>query len=252
MKKSQLFFLVLFLLSFGDCKKEAPAKPEQILGTRYSRYSHYITEKPGSKDKKEQVALLYPFEEVTALEEVEEAGKKYFKVKTVVGKEGYALTSIYSDGFFVIMKDDFPVFRKPTITAGIQGEIGISSFCFVKENQGEWINVDCLYLDTKKIKTGSYDDVWIQSNDDRISKDPLLAQTAFELREGVKLYAQLPKSSDPTKLKEKISEKLTKAMERNDEFAPLVQSILDSMHLTDEGVPNPPSEQTEPEIKSQG
>jgi hypothetical protein len=104
----------------------------------------------------------------------------------------------------------------------------------------------------KKIKTGNYDDVWIQASDDRISKDPLLAQTAFELREGVKLYAQLAKSTDPLKLKEKITEKLTKAMERNDDLAPFVQSVMDSMHLTDEGVPNPPSEQTEPEIKSEG
>ncbi|MCB1176557.1 MAG: lipoprotein LenA, partial [Leptospiraceae bacterium] len=170
MKKFSFIPILLIFFAFADCKKkDTNSKPEQILGTRYSRYNHFIFTKPGAKDKKSQVALIYAFEEVTALEEVTEKGKSFFKVKSVIGKEGFAPSSAYCENVLVITGNDFPAFRKPTITAGIKTELSQAAICFVKENQGEWLFVDCLNIDYNKIKPEFYSSVWIQSKDERIS-----------------------------------------------------------------------------------
>ena len=92
-------------------------------------------------------------------------------------------------------------------------------------------------------------DVWIQTTDDRLSKDPLLGQTALLLRDGYKLINKANKLSGSTrdKLLLDARDKLMKANEKEDILQPTVMSVLVKYGMMDES----PSAPIAPPVETQ-
>lgn len=228
--KSFLVFLLLSLMLLS-CKKTEENLSENsqplILGTRYALWNNYITSTPGSKDAKDRVALVYRFEETTLLEKLEQDGKKYFKLKTVDGKIGFAEEKIYTEAIYVVTTSGLPAFRKPTLTAGTKGNIDAGSYCTAKEIQGEWANVNCL---TAKVNAdGSYEDyydVWIQTIDPKITVDPLLNETAGLYRDSLEIIKKISKGETNEKIEKELKDKLLKAYEKNDALRPIIEKLM--------------------------
>lgn len=227
------YIIILLLISAGfNCKKKQESSSENspasnFLGTRYALWTNYISATPGAKDPKDRIALVYRFEETTLLEKVEQDGKKYLKLKTVEGKEGFAEEKIYTEAIYVVTTSGLPAFRKPTLTAGTKGNVDAGSYCTAKEIQGEWANVNCL---TAKVNSdGSYEDyydVWIQTIDPKITVDPLLNETAGIYRDSLDLIKKINKGEGNEKIEKELEEKLTKAYEKNDQLRPVIEKLM--------------------------
>ncbi|MBK8394297.1 MAG: lipoprotein LenA [Leptospiraceae bacterium] len=240
-----IFLIILSLLLF--CK-DKPKEPEaQILGTRYSKIDQHIFSEIGSSKKDQRVSLIYALEEVTVLDKISHEKKDYYKLSTVTGKEGYAQATNFSEAVYFISKEGLSAFRKPTLTAGTKGKFAIGAICFVKEVQGEWANVDCITSSVKDGLVEDWYDVWIQTSDDRLSKDPLLGQTALLLREAYKIINKANKlsGSDRDKLMIVAKDKLMKANEKEDLLQPTVLSVLAKYGMIDEIPSTPTSSPTE-------
>ncbi len=242
--------LILLILPLLVLCKQKPKEPEaQILGTRYSKVDQHISSVIGSVKKEHRVTLVYALEEVTVLEKVTQEKKDFFKLSTVTGKEGYALASNFSEAVLFVVKDGLSAFRKPTLTAGTKGKFALGSICFVKEIQGDWANVDCLTASVKDGLVEDWFDVWVQTSDDRLSKDPLLGQTALLLREAYKIISKANKltGTDREKLLLDAKDRLMKATEKDDILQPVVTSVLIKYGMMDE----PPSTPVAPPVETQ-
>ncbi len=214
----QLF--ILSLLVFLVLCKPKKKEEEQIVGTRYSRFDQYVSVVLGSEKKEDKKILIYALEEVNVKETLKHQEKEYYRLTTVNGKEGYALSKNFSEAVYFVVKE-MDAFRKPTLTAGTKGKLEISAICFQKEIQGEWSNVDCLGANSTEAKLEDWYDVWIQPNQDNFAKNPLLGQTALELKEVRSILIKLAQGTDAevsAKLKSKARELLTKSKERADLF----------------------------------
>ncbi|MCP5493596.1 MAG: lipoprotein LenA [Leptospiraceae bacterium] len=218
MRKWHFILFFIILISFlGVCKKNETQKPEQILGTRYSRFDQYIYSRAGSSKKADKVALVYALEEVTGLEVVEEKKTQYLKLKTVTGKEGYAPFKNFTEGVWFVVKEGANAFRKPTPTAGTKGKLNVGSICFIEEEQADWVNARCLSAHIKDGELEDWNDVWIQPSEAYFSKDPLIGQTALLIREATKLLLKTDSfGPDHDSLMSKAKEKLTAAYEKDD------------------------------------
>ena len=119
----------------------------------------------------------------------------------------------------------------------------------MKEIQGEWANVDCLTSSVKDGLVEDWYDVWIQAADERLSKDPLLGQTALLIREAYKIITKANKltGTDRDKLLLDAKDRLMKAYEKEDVLQPVVTSILIKYQMMDEppSTPVAPPEQTQ-------
>ena len=248
MRKSILLILVSLLLVVL-CKPKTKEAEAQILGTRYSKIDQHISSIAGSAKKEHRVTLVYALEEVNVLEKVTEDKKDFYKLSTVTGKEGYSLASNFSEAVLFVVKDGLSAFRKPTLTAGTKGKFALGSICFVKEIQGEWANVDCLTSSVKDGLVEDWYDVWIQAADERLSKDPLLGQTALLVREAYKIIAKANKltGTDRDKLLLDAKDRLMKAYEKEDVLQPVVTAILVKYQMMDE----PPSTPVAPPVETQ-
>lgn len=167
-------------------------------------------------DEKEYYRLSNIKQEVFFFDEV----KEYYRLTTVNGKEGFALSKNFSEAVYFVVKE-VEAFRKPTLTAGTKGKLEISAICFQKEIQGEWSNVDCLGANSTEAKLEDWYDVWVQPNSESFAKNPLLGQTALELKEVRSVLIKLAQGTDAevsAKLKSKAKELLTKSKERADLF----------------------------------
>lgn len=243
-------FLILSIILFSlFCKQKSKEPEAQILGTRYSKIDQHISSVIGSNKKEHRVTLVYALEEVNVLEKVSQDKKDFYKLSTVTGKEGYALSSNFSEAVLFVVKDGLSAFRKPTLTAGTKGRFSIGAICFVKEVQGEWANVDCLTASAKDGVLEDWFDVWIQTSDERLSKDPMLGQTALLLRDAYKSIAKANKlaGSDREKAMVDAKEKLSKAMEKEDIFQSTITSTMIKYGMLDEApaTPTNPPEETQ-------
>lgn len=248
MRKWQILIIIISSL-LSSCKEKNKEPEAQILGTRYSKIDQHITSIPGSVKKEHRVSLVYALEEVTVLEKLSQEKKDYFKLSTVTGKEGYSLASNFSEAVLFVVKDGLSAFRKPTLTAGTKGKFALGSICFVKEIQGEWANVDCLTSSVKDGLVEDWYDVWIQTADDRLSRDPLIGQTALLLRDAYKIINKANKltGTDRDKLLVDAKEKLMKASEKEDILQPTVLSVMVKYGMIDEM----PSTPTSPPVETQ-
>jgi lipoprotein LenA len=192
---------------------------------------------------------VYALEEVNVLEKITHDKKDFYKLSTVTGKEGYSLASNFSEAVLFVVKEGLSAFRKPTLTAGTKGKFNLGSICFVKEIQGEWANVDCLTASVKDGAVEDWFDVWIQTSDERLSKDPLLGQTALLLREGYKIIYKANKltGSDRDKVLLDAKDRLMKASEKEDILQPVITSVLIKYGMMDE----PPSTPIAPPVETQ-
>lgn len=231
-----VYFTIFFLFVFSCKKKADSTAPENLnspnyLGTRYALWTNYITSTPGAKDAKDRTALVYRFEEATLLEKVEQDGKKYLKLRTVEGKEGFAEEKIYTEAIYVVTTSGLPAFRKPTLTAGTKGNVDAGSYCIAKEIQGEWANVNCLTAKVSPNYSGYEDwyDVWIQTTDPKIVVDPLLNETAGIYRDSLDLIKKINKGERNEKINKELQEKLTKAYEKNDMLRPVIEKVMETM-----------------------
>lgn len=237
MKQIKLLGILLILANLG-CKDKAVV-PDQILGVRYANYTQWIYKEPGSKKKEDQVALVYGFEEVTALETKEIStndGKEdkketFVKLKTVDNKEGYALASNFSEAIYFILDGNTDAFNKPTLTSGTKGKISRASYCLLKETIGTFSKVDCkeTILQPNATKLNDYYNVWIEKKDNNLSSDPLLGETSRILRQAssdiIKIRT-LGEVDESNKLVELNSKELQKALEKNDLFVDDVNQLI--------------------------
>ncbi len=237
MKQFKLIGVMLILGILG-CKDKTVV-PDQVLGVRYANYDQWIYKEPGSKKKEDQVALVYGFEEVTALESKEisiKEGKEekkeiYVKLKTVDNKEGYALASNFSEAIFFIVDGNTDAFLKPTLTSGTRGKVSRASYCLLKETIGTFSKVDCKesVLQPNAPKLNDYYNVWIEKKETNVSNDPLLGETTKILRRAssdilkIRTMGQVDES---TKLVETNTKELQKALEKNDIFVEDVNSLI--------------------------
>ncbi|MBP9885294.1 MAG: lipoprotein LenA [Leptospiraceae bacterium] len=247
--RKRLILILLTLPFLVQCKQKLTVPEVQILGTRYSKIDQHISSVIGSQKKEHRVSLVYALEEVNVLEKISQDNKDYYKLSTVTGKEGYSLASNFAEGVLFVVKEGLSAFRKPTLTAGTKGKFDLGSICFVKEIQGEWANVDCLTATVRDGQVEDWFDVWIQTTDDRLSKDPLLGQTALLLRDGYKLINKANKLSGSTrdKLLLDARDKLMKANEKEDILQPTVMSVLVKYGMMDES----PSAPIAPPVETQ-
>ena len=157
--------------------------------------------------------------------------------------------SNFSEAVLFVVKEGLSAFRKPTLTAGTKGKFNLGSICFVKEIQGEWANVDCLTASVKDGVVEDWFDVWIQTSDERLSKDPLLGQTSLLLREAYKIIYKANKltGTDRDKLLLDAKDKLMKASEKEDILQPVITSVLKKYGMLDE----PPSTPISPPAETQ-
>lgn len=233
--KYLLPFSILFLGMIA-CKDKADL-PEQIQGTRYAAFNQWIYAEPNSKKKEDQVALIYTFEEVTALEskevEITEGNTKkkveFLKLETVDKKIGYAPSSGFAEAVVFITADGLDAFLKPTLTAGTKGKISRGSYCLVKETIGEFSRVDCRasVLEDGKSKLEEYWNVWISLSPEFMSRDPLLGETVKLLRQASTDIISLKSASEEEgqKLRKSIGETLRKVEERADILSDLAGSL---------------------------
>jgi lipoprotein LenA len=242
--KKFLLVLFTFAIILVSCKKESSSEksekePSQIIGVRYATMYIDIYSSPGSTKKEERVTNIYALEEVTGLELVDEKGKKYLKVKTVTGKEGFALADRFVEAIYITVADGVTAFKKPTLTAPTEGKMNKAAICYMKEMQGEWGNVNC---DSAKYEYGSkpvsYHNVWVQLSDTSLSKDPMLAQTAMSIRTATRSIAELSTAKDVEKAKAEIKKNLGVAIEKQDVFSAYAKEILDKLESNgDSSVP---------------
>lgn len=246
--RNRILLILITIQILAFCKQKPKETEAQILGTRYSKIDQHITSLPGSAKKEHRVSLIYALEEVNVLEKLTVDKKDFYKLSTVTNKEGYSLASNFSEGVLFVTKDGLSAFRKPTLTAGTKGKFAIGSICFIKEIQGDWANVDCLTASFKDNVVEDWFDVWIQSADDRLSKDPLLGQTSLLLREAYKIISKANKTSgmEREKLLVEAKDKLMKASEKEDIFQSTITSILVKNGMIDE----PPSTPVSPPIET--
>jgi lipoprotein LenA len=233
------FFLFLSILGFVflSCKSKEPL-PDQIKGTRFSSFNQWIYSKPNTIKKEDQVALVYGFEEVTALgsEEIEITDKsekkkvEYLKIRTVDQKEGYAPSSGFVEAIVFIIQDGLDAFIKPTYTAGTKGKLSRGTYCLLKETIGEFSRVDCkeAILPEGKVKLEDYWNVWIAVQTDSTSKDPLLGETIKLMRQASLDMIKLTSASneDGNKLRISIQDNLNKALEKEDLFLEDIRNLL--------------------------
>lgn len=247
--RKRIILILISLLLLVACKPKPKEAEAQILGTRYSKIDQHITSVLGSAKKEHRVTLVYALEEVNVLEKITQDKKDFFKLSTVTGKEGYSLASNFSEAVLFVVKDGLSGFRKPTLTAGTKGKFALGSICFVKEIQGDWANVDCLTASVKDGIVEDWYDVWVQTSDDRLSKDPLLGQTALLLREAYKIIGKANKLTglDRDKLLLDAKDKLMKATEKEDILQPVITSVLIKYGMMDE----PPSTPVAPPAETQ-
>ncbi|WCL49028.1 lipoprotein LenA [Leptospira sp. GIMC2001] len=234
MNKIVITSLMLALLVI--CKP-SESLPEQIQGVRYASYTQWIYKTPGTTKKEDQVALVYGFEEVTALGaetiEVEEGKTKksvdYLKVKTVDQKEGYAAASGFAEGIFFVSAPGLDAFLKPTFTAGTKGKVSRGSYCLMKETIGEFSKVDCkeTILQPDSLKLEDLYNVWITASPEYVNNDPLLGETTKLLRQASTDYIKLKDIApeEAEKLKKSILASLEKAEEKEDLFFDDVRAL---------------------------
>jgi lipoprotein LenA len=228
MIKALTHFLILVSLVLEISCKQKKKDEEQILGTRYSRFDQYVSVVLGSEKKEDKKILVYALEEVNVKEKIIHAEKEYFRLTTVNGKEAYALSKNFSEAVYFVLKT-VDAFRKPTLTAGTRGKLETSSICFQKEIQGEWGNVDCLGANSTESKLEDWYDVWIQPNSESFTKNPLLGQTALEIKMVKSILIELNKGTLSPELAEKQKSKakeiLDKSKERADVFLELATEL---------------------------
>lgn len=232
-----LIIVSLFGFLSMSCKQKEPL-PEQIQGNRFATYNQWIYSKPNSTKKEDQVALVYIFEEVTALgtEEVEVTEKsekkkvEYLKLRTVDQKEGYAPSAGFAEAVIFITQDGVDAFIKPTLTSGTRGKLTRGTYCLVKETIGEFSRVDCKesILQEGKVKLDDYWNVWITTVPESISKDPLLGETVKLMRQASLDIIKFNSASEEegAKLRDTIQSAINKAMEKNDIFIEDLQELL--------------------------
>jgi lipoprotein LenA len=241
-------FLVLALFTIVACKDKG-SLPEQTLGVRYSNYTQWIYKEAGSKSKDDQVALVYGFEEVTAIDskEVESGEGKdkkkeiYLKLRTVDNKEGYATASSFSEAIYFVLDNSLDAYLKPTLTSGTKGKLSRASYCLLKEIIGEFAKVDCkesiLPPDTSKLN--DYYNVWIEYNSPNLSKDPTLGETVKTLRQAstdfAKINPNLPSNELDSLHKSNIKE-LEKVLEKNDAFTEEVRMLLEKFNTSQQSI----------------
>lgn len=243
-----LSFIVAFTF-LGNCKKKEDPKPEQILGTRYSRFDQYIYSRAASKKKSDRVTLVYALEEVTGLEVVDEKKKRYLKLKTVTGKEGYAPLKNFADGVWFVIKEGANAFRKPTPTAGTRGKLNVASICYIEDIQADWVNSRCLSAHIKDGKLEDWSDVWIQPKDSHFSQDPLIGQTALLIREATKYLLKADDyGPDYDALRKKAKEKLMEAFDRDDVYKDYIIKLAEEkrLYLPNTGMEEPQQEYPDP------
>lgn len=247
---SLLIGLALFL---SVCKKEDQKAEDnkQIIGTRYSDSTIHIYSKPGSTKADDKVSIIYALEEVTGLEIVDSPdgkGKKYLKLKTVTGKEGYALAERFVEAIYFSVEEGVPAFKKPTLTAPLQGKMDKGAICFVKEMQGDWANANC---NSAKYEYGKkpedYYDVWVQVTDTKLTKEPMIGQTAMTIRQATKLIADY-KSSPSNKTQDEIKKLLEQAIDKQDIFSNYAKELLEKTM----GVNDPPKQEENKTTPAEG
>lgn len=228
---------VIAFIAFIGCKEKVEV-PDQIVGVRYANYTQWIYKEPGSKKKEDQVALVYGFEEVTAIESKEistpdgknEKKDVYLKLKTVDQKEGYAAASGFAEAVYFILDDNLDAFVKPTLTSGTKGKISRASYCLLKETIGEFSKVDCkeTVLQEGSSKLNDIYNAWIMNKETSLSNDPLLGETVKILRQAssdLLKISQQPDSADNVKIIENNLKELDKAIEKDDAFHDIASQL---------------------------
>jgi lipoprotein LenA len=236
-------FLILIVLNisvFLYCKPKAKVGEEQILGVRYSKFKQNIFKEMGSSKKEDIVSLLYDFEEVNVIEKLTKDEKDYYKLTTVDKKNGFGLASNFAESVYFVTRSGLDAFNKPSLTSGTKGKIMAGSVCLQKEIQAEWSNVDCQSANYNSPKLEDWYNVWIQNTDEKISKDPLLGETALLIREGYKLFIKSNAAKDEVqklKLFEESKKSFSKAKDKVDIFASAIDDIMLKFEMLD--IPNP-------------
>lgn len=241
MKKAITILLILVPIVYS-CKKKEEKKVEekQVLGSRYPDGNIWIYSQPGSKKKEDKIALIYDLEEVEGLEIAKgDDGKDYLKMKTSTGKIGYGIASRFVEAVYFTINPTVMAYKKPTLTAPTAGKLDISALCYVKTFQGEWVNANCYSAKTEfGQKPETFYNVWLQTSDNGLSKDPLLGQSALNIHKSRKLIAKI--SDDPTQKNEAV--KLLKMVqEKEDIFQTAAGEILKKLEILDnETMPEEP------------
>lgn len=242
MRAIALIFTILALLACDKKKEEAPV--EQILGTKYSGGDQYVYKNPGTREKSEQVTLVYEFEEVNGLEIVshestDPKGKKtvteYLKLRTVDGKEGFGLLKNFYDAVLFVVGDGDTAFAKNSLTSPSKGKLEKGMSCFESEASGEFSKVRCYGSIVKGGKLNNLYDIWIQPVSSNISRDPLLGDSVRNLKTASLKLIELNKTTDPAKqeeLKKSASTALKTVSEKGDIYQESANSIATEFGLT--------------------
>ncbi|TGK09215.1 lipoprotein LenA [Leptospira selangorensis] len=242
MRAIALIFTILVLLACDKKKEEAPVT--QIVGTKYSGGDQHIYKNPGTREKSDQVTLVYEFEEVNGLEivpfEVTDAkGKKtvteYLKLRTVDGKEGFALLKNFYDAVLFVVGDGDTAFAKNSLTSPSKGKLEKGMSCFESEASGEFSKVRCNGSILKGGKLNNLHDIWIQPVSSNISRDPLLGDSVRNLKAASLKLLELSKTTDPVKqdeLKKAATTALKTVFEKGDIFQGSANSLATEFGLT--------------------
>ncbi|TGK38034.1 lipoprotein LenA [Leptospira andrefontaineae] len=242
MRAIALIFTILALLACDKKKEETPIA--QIVGTKYSGGDQYVYKKPGTKEKSEQVTLVYENEEVNGLEIVpfeftDAKGNKtvtdYLKLKTVDGKEGFALLKNFYDAVLFVVGDGDTAFAKNSLTSPSKGKLEKGMSCFESEASGEFSKVRCSGSILKGGKLNNLHDIWIQPVSSNISRDPLLGDSVRNLKAASLKLIELNKTTDLAKqeeLKKGATAALKTVFEKGDIFQESVNSLATEFGLT--------------------
>ncbi|MFB5650378.1 lipoprotein LenA [Leptospira wolffii] len=232
-KKIPTAILAASILLFGFCKKQEEAPVAQIVGTKYSAWNQWIYKKPGTAEKTDQVSLVYGNEEVTGLELVNhestdakgnKTSAEYLKMKTVDGKEGFALAKNFFDDVIFIIAEGDSVYAKNSLTSPTKGKLEKGMSCFESEANGDFAKVRCSASILKGGKLNSFYEVWIQTsspNLSRISSNPLLADSIRNLKTASDKILEAEKATEPAKqdeLKKAAAAALKTVVEKGDQF----------------------------------
>lgn len=225
--------IMVAILALVSCKKKEEAPVAQIIGTKYSGWNQWVYSKPGSTEKADQVSLVYGSEEVTGVELVshestDSKGNKstaeYLKVKTVDGKEGFALAKNFYDDIIFIVAEGDTAYAKNSLTSPSKGKLERGMSCFESESNGDFAKVRCSASILKGGKLASLYEVWIQTtspNISRISSNPLLADSVRNLKTASDKILEAEKATDPAKideLKKAAAAALKTVVEKGDQF----------------------------------
>ncbi|MEI7013344.1 lipoprotein LenA [Leptospira licerasiae] len=242
MRAIALIFTIFVLLACDKKKEDAPV--EQIIGTKYSGSDQYVYKKPGTREKSEQVTLIYEFEEVNGLEIVpyestDSKGNKsvteYLKLKTVDGKEGFGLLKNFYDAVLFVVADGDTAFAKNSLTSPSKGKLEKGMSCFESEASGEFAKVRCNGSIVKAGKLNNLHDIWIQPISSNISKDPLLGDSIRNLKAASLKLIELSKTTDPVKqeeLKKSATAALKTVFDKGDIYQGSANSIATEFGLT--------------------